>query len=31
MIKGWNRDKKIALIETKNPDWVDLDSSPGSE
>lgn len=30
-IKGWKRDKKIALIETKNPDWLDLDSSLGSE
>ena len=23
-IKGWNRKKKIALIEKKNPDWLDL-------
>ena len=23
-IKGWNREKKIALIESKNPDWQDL-------
>jgi putative endonuclease len=23
-IKGWLRDKKIALIETANPDWKDL-------
>lgn len=30
-IKGWSRAKKIALIETKNPDWLDLDSSHGSE
>jgi putative endonuclease len=30
-IKGWSRAKKIALIETKNPDWIDLDSSHGSE
>jgi len=30
-IKGWSRTKKIALIETKNPDWIDLDSSHGSE
>lgn len=30
-IKGWNRAKKIALIETRNPDWLDLDSSHGSE
>lgn len=23
-IKGWSRSKKIALVETKNPDWKDL-------
>ena len=23
-IKGWLRSKKIALIESKNPDWHDL-------
>ena len=23
-IKGWRRDKKIALIESANPSWVDL-------
>ncbi len=23
-IKGWTRIKKLALIESKNPDWVDL-------
>ena len=23
-IKGWKREKKIALIESKNPDWQDL-------
>jgi putative endonuclease len=23
-IKGWLRSKKIALIESKNPSWVDL-------
>ena len=23
-IKGWLRKKKIALIESKNPDWEDL-------
>ncbi len=23
-IKGWRRDKKIALIESANPDWEDL-------
>jgi len=23
-IKGWKREKKIALIEKNNPDWLDL-------
>jgi putative endonuclease len=23
-IKGWRREKKIGLIESKNPTWVDL-------
>jgi len=23
-IKGWLRSKKVALIETTNPDWIDL-------
>ncbi len=23
-IKGWNRNRKIKLIESKNKDWVDL-------
>jgi putative endonuclease len=23
-IKGWRRSKKIALIETNNPEWKDL-------
>ncbi len=23
-IKGWRRDKKIALIESANPEWKDL-------
>ena len=23
-IKGWRREKKIALIEADNPDWADL-------
>ena len=23
-IKGWRREKKINLIETKNPDWEDM-------
>ena len=24
-IKGWLRSKKIALIESMNPDWIELD------
>jgi putative endonuclease len=23
-LKGWSRAKKIALIESKNPEWMDL-------
>ena len=23
-IKGWRRDRKVALIEGKNPEWLDL-------
>lgn len=23
-LKGWRRSKKIALIESKNPTWIDL-------
>ena len=23
-IKGWRREKKNALVETKNPEWADL-------
>lgn len=23
-IKGWRRDKKVAVIESTNPDWLDL-------
>jgi putative endonuclease len=23
-LKGWNREKKVALIETTNPSWADL-------
>jgi putative endonuclease len=23
-LKGWNRDKKLALIRESNPDWLDL-------
>jgi putative endonuclease len=23
-LKGWSRKKKIALIESRNPDWLDL-------
>ena len=30
-IKGRIRIKKLALIEKNNPDWLDLDSSQGSE
>ena len=26
-IKGWNRERKNKLIESKNPDWIDLYSS----
>jgi putative endonuclease len=26
-IKGWNRNRKNKLIESKNPDWIDLYSS----
>ena len=26
-IKSWRRSKKIALIQTKNPDWLDLSAS----
>ena len=29
-IKGWRREKKINLIETKNPDWEDLYSKLSS-
>ncbi|HPX55909.1 MAG TPA: GIY-YIG nuclease family protein, partial [Syntrophales bacterium] len=25
-IKGWTRSKKIALIESQNPKWLDLSS-----
>ena len=26
-IKGWRRDKKIALVESVNPGWLDLSRS----
>jgi putative endonuclease len=26
-LKGWTRARKIALIESSNPDWADLSSS----
>ena len=26
-LKGWRRSKKIALIETENPDWQDISDS----
>ena len=25
-LKGWRREKKISLIEEKNPEWIDLSS-----
>jgi len=25
-LKGWRRSKKVALIESMNPDWIDLSS-----
>jgi len=28
-IKGWHRDKKLALIEQHNPKWLDLATSLG--
>ena len=28
-LKGWKRDKKVALIETGNPAWDDLASTIG--
>jgi putative endonuclease len=30
-LKGWRRSKKIALIESMNPRWVDLAEHWGSE
>lgn len=30
-LKGWNRDRKIALIESKNPHWKDLAEPWGKE
>jgi putative endonuclease len=34
-IKGWRREKKVALIEEENPDWADLSlewqNNPGWE
>ena len=26
-VKGWTRDKKVALIESMNPGWEDLSAS----
>ena len=26
-IKGWNRERKNGLVETMNPEWIDLYSS----
>ena len=30
-IKGWRRSKKVALIESVNPDWRDLSKDFGKE
>ena len=30
-IKKWRREKKIALIESMNPEWVDLSESWGNK
>jgi putative endonuclease len=30
-LKGWRRSKKIALIETQNPEWKDLAASWGQQ
>lgn len=30
-LKGWTRAKKIALIESVNPRWIDLSESWGRE
>lgn len=27
-LKGWTRDRKIALIESENPGWTDLVATP---
>ena len=29
-IKGWQRSKKVALIESKNPEWKDLSLAWGT-
>ena len=29
-IKGWLRDRKVALIQAANPEWADLSSEPSS-
>ena len=29
-IKGWRREKKLALITEKNPNWLDLREAPPS-
>jgi predicted GIY-YIG superfamily endonuclease len=29
-IKGWRRDRKAGLIESINPDWIDLAAELGS-
>ena len=30
-IKGWRREKKVALIEKENPDWADLSLEWGED
>jgi hypothetical protein len=30
-VKGWRRSKKVALIESLNPDWRDLSNDFGKE
>jgi putative endonuclease len=29
-LKGWRRSKKVALINSKNPDWLDLICAPAA-
>ena len=30
-IKAWRREKKIALIETMNPSWIDVELAPPAQ